>query len=77
MWDYLKNLNMRIIKIENMVTKKISYQIQKKHFLFGWIGIGNRRNGTVGDFSTLEEAKLNYQCLIKNEYYKITIIQEN
>jgi len=68
-------MKLRLVKITSKLTNKVWYQIQKKSFLFGWIGIGHRRTGEIGDFDKLEDAEKKYECLKNNSYYDIEIIK--
>jgi len=68
-------MKLRLVKITSNLTGKQWYQIQKKTFLFGWIGIGSRKTGEVGDFDLLEDAQCKYKCLKNNSYYDIEEIK--
>lgn len=67
--------NIRLVKILDKRTDDEFYQIQKKTFLFGWISIGSRKTGKIGDFDTLEEAEKYYNAYSSNHAFEIQIIK--
>jgi hypothetical protein len=67
--------NIRLVKIKDKRTDKVFYQIQKKTLLFGWIGIGSRKTGEIGDFYTLEEAEKYYKAYSSKYIFDIEIIK--
>jgi hypothetical protein len=68
-------MKVRLVKIISNLTGNQWYQIQKKTLLFGWIGIGSRKTGEIGDFDLLEDAERKYKCLKNNNYYDIEVIK--
>ena len=68
-------MKLRLVKMTDSRDFTMFYQIQKKTLLFGWLALGTRNNGTKSTFNNLEEAQNHYQAHLKNELYKIEIIE--
>jgi hypothetical protein len=68
-------MKLRLVKMTDSRDFTMFYQIQKKTFLFGWLALGTRNNGTKSTFNNLEEAQNHYQAHLKKELYKIEIIE--
>jgi len=66
---------LRLVKITDSLERELYYQIQKKTFLFGWIAIGNRRNGVKCTFTSLDDAKKYYKAYKAEQLYKTEIIE--
>ena len=66
---------LRLVKITDALEKELYYQIQKKTFLFGWIAIGNRRNGLKCTFTSLDDAKKYYNAYKADQLYKIEVLE--
>jgi hypothetical protein len=43
--------------------------------LFGWIAIGNRRNGVKCTFTSLDDAKKYYKAYKAEQLYKIEVLE--
>ena len=66
---------LRLVKITDALERELYYQIQKKTFFFGWISIGNKRNGLECTFTCLDDAKKYYKAYKAEQLYKIKVIE--
>ena len=66
---------LRLVKITDALETETYYQIQHKTFLFGWIAIGNRRNGIKCTFTNLGDAKKYYNAYKADQLYKIEVLE--
>lgn len=66
---------LRLVKIKDKRTDKVYYQIQKKTFLFGWVGVGKRNDDIKGTFESLEEANKYYDAYTSGSNFKTEILK--